>query len=85
MTEFLNHQTTKVVYRSSDNEDKQPEPEMMKGLERRGSGLAPALQLEKIDEFFQICDNEGKGYITPSDMRVRNRKHFEICVWRTNE
>ncbi|XP_027007656.1 EF-hand calcium-binding domain-containing protein 4B isoform X1 [Tachysurus fulvidraco] len=72
MSEFLNQQTMKLVYRSSDNKERQPEPDMMKSLERRGSGLLPASQLEKIDEFFHICDSEGKGYITPTDMKRLN-------------
>lgn len=80
MSEFLNHQDMKVFYKSSDNEERQPEPEMMNGLERRGSGLAPASQLEKTDEFFQICDIEGKGYITPTDMRVKIRNQFGMCL-----
>lgn len=72
MSEFLHHQNMKVVYKSSDNEDRQPESEMMEGVERRGSGLVPASLLEKIDEFFQVCDSEDKGYITPTDMRVKS-------------
>lgn len=81
MSEVLNQQAMKINSRSSINEDKEPESDMMKGLERRGSVPAPGSQLEKIVEFFQICDNEGKGYITPTDMRVKNRKYFGICVW----
>ncbi|XP_060745992.1 EF-hand calcium-binding domain-containing protein 4B [Tachysurus vachellii] len=72
MSEFLNQQAMKLVYKRSDNEERHPEPDMMKSLERRGSGLLPASQLEKIDEFFHICDSEGKGYITPTDMRRLN-------------
>ncbi|MCJ8743095.1 hypothetical protein PDJAM_G00089760 [Pangasius djambal] len=74
MSEFLNHKAMKVVYKSPDNEDIQPESEMMKDLERRGSDLVPASQLEKIDDFFQICDSEGKGYVTPTDMRRLNKE-----------
>lgn len=74
MSEFLHHQNMKVVYKSSDNEDRQPESEMMEGVERRGSGLVPASLLEKIDEFFQVCDSEDKGYITPTDMRRLNKE-----------
>lgn len=61
----------KVVYKISGNEERLIEPKLMKSLEEAESGLVPALQLEKIDEFFQICDSEGKGYITPTDMRVK--------------
>ncbi|KAG7320429.1 hypothetical protein KOW79_016282 [Hemibagrus wyckioides] len=75
MSEFLNQQGMKVVYKSSDHEERQPEPDIMKSLERRGSRLLRASQLEKIDEFFQICDSEGKGYITATDMR---RLHKEL-------
>ncbi|KAK3544212.1 hypothetical protein QTP86_008306 [Hemibagrus guttatus] len=75
MSEFLNQQAMKVVYKSSDHEERQPEPDIMKSLERRGSRLLPASQLKKIDEFFQICDSERKGYITATDMR---RLHKEL-------
>ncbi|KAF7693914.1 EF-hand calcium-binding domain-containing protein 4B isoform X1 [Silurus meridionalis] len=61
MSALLNQQAMKF--------GNKPELEMMKGLERRGSDLEPALLLEKINEFFQTCDSEGKGYITPTDMR----------------
>ncbi|TSK13297.1 EF-hand calcium-binding domain-containing protein 4B [Bagarius yarrelli] len=47
---------------------------MMENLEGSGSGLVAASQLRKIDEFFQICDSEGKGYITPTDMRRLNKE-----------
>lgn len=81
MSEFLNQQAMKVVSKSSENEDRQIAPDTMKSLEKRGSVLVPASQMEKINEFFHICDSEDKGYITPSDMRVKNRKLFVIFVW----
>uniref|UniRef100_A0AAY5EVX8 EF-hand domain-containing protein n=1 Tax=Electrophorus electricus TaxID=8005 RepID=A0AAY5EVX8_ELEEL len=40
-----------------------------KNLERTGSGLAPVAMLEKIQELFQICDSDDKGYITRTDMK----------------
>lgn len=81
MSEFLNQQAMKIVYKSSDHEERQLEPDIMKSLERKGSRLLRASQLEKIDEFFQICDSEGKGYITATDMRVMSWNLFVICVW----
>lgn len=40
---------------------------------RRGSDWGPITLLSKTKEFFQTCDVEGKGFITRTDMRVRNR------------
>ncbi|KAF5895953.1 ras and EF-hand domain-containing protein, partial [Clarias magur] len=68
MSEFLNYQAKKVNSKSSDKKERQPEPGKMKGLERMGS------QLEKIGEFFHICDSEGKGFITPTDLTRLNKE-----------
>ncbi|KAJ0056912.1 hypothetical protein NL108_000715 [Boleophthalmus pectinirostris] len=42
---------------------------------RRGSDWGPIALLDKTKEFFQICDMEGKGFITRTDMR---RLHNEL-------
>ncbi|XP_033845550.1 EF-hand calcium-binding domain-containing protein 4B [Periophthalmus magnuspinnatus] len=42
---------------------------------RRGSDWGPISLLDKTKEFFQICDVEGKGFITQTDMR---RLHSEL-------
>uniref|UniRef100_A0A3B1JPX2 EF-hand domain-containing protein n=1 Tax=Astyanax mexicanus TaxID=7994 RepID=A0A3B1JPX2_ASTMX len=49
-------------------------PQPRKGLERKKSALALVAVLEKTKEFFQICDSEGKGYITSTDMRRLHRE-----------
>ncbi|KAM9468235.1 EF-hand calcium-binding domain-containing protein 4B isoform 1-T4 [Clarias gariepinus] len=68
MSEFPNHHAKETIYKSSDKKDRQSEPGKMKGLERMGS------QLEKIGEFFHICDSEDKGFITPTDLRRLNKE-----------
>uniref|UniRef100_A0A3B4A5U0 EF-hand domain-containing protein n=1 Tax=Periophthalmus magnuspinnatus TaxID=409849 RepID=A0A3B4A5U0_9GOBI len=42
---------------------------------RRGADWGPISLLDKTKEFFQICDVEGKGFITQTDMR---RLHSEL-------
>lgn len=74
MSELPNHHAKETIYKSSDKKDRPSEPGKMKGLERMGS------QLEKIGEFFHICDSEDKGFITPTDLRVKTRKLYIICV-----
>lgn len=82
MSDFLNCQAMNFFYKSTENEDRQSETEMMRGPERRGSHLVSASQLQKIDEFFQICDSEGRGFITPTDMRVKIRiKNFKVSFF----
>lgn len=38
--------------------------------------------LEKIPEFFQMCDLENKGFITRRDMQVSGRPHGSIKLLR---
>lgn len=71
MSDFLNCQAMNFFYKSTENEDRQSETKMTRGPERRGSRLVSASQLQKIDKFFQICDSEGRGFITPTDMKVK--------------
>lgn len=44
--------------------------------ERRGSDSGITALLTKTKEFFQTCDVEGKGFLTRSDMRVRNDRRM---------
>lgn len=69
----------KVVSETNFSNNNQSEPQLMNGLDVRRSSVASPSLLEKTQEFFQICDSEGKGYITPNDMRVSNNKLF-LCL-----
>lgn len=40
--------------------------------ESRGSDWGRIALLDKTKEFFQTCDVEGKGFISRTDMRVRD-------------
>lgn len=46
---------------------------------RGGSGWGPITLLDKTKEFFQTCDVEGKGFISRTDMRVRNGVCVCVC------
>lgn len=35
--------------------------------------------LGKAQEFFQICDLEGKGFVTRQDMQVKQNWLCEVC------
>ncbi|KAL7882579.1 hypothetical protein SRHO_G00002370 [Serrasalmus rhombeus] len=75
MSEFPHGQTMNVVCKNSDDKGRQAQPESQpRKDERKESGLASAAVLEKTQEFFQICDSEGKGYITRTDMRKLHRE-----------
>ncbi|XP_049329270.1 EF-hand calcium-binding domain-containing protein 4B [Astyanax mexicanus] len=74
MSEFPHSHTMNAVCKSSDKEQNRRRPQPRKGLERKKSALALAAVLEKTKEFFQICDSEGKGYITSTDMRRLHRE-----------
>ena len=45
--------------------------------EQRGSDWGRITLLDKTKEFFRTCDVEGKGFITRTDMRVREQV---LCV-----
>lgn len=47
--------------------------------ERRASDWGPIALLAKTKEFFRICDMEGKGFITRTDMRVREGSCVCCC------
>ncbi|KAI4887491.1 hypothetical protein NFI96_017742 [Prochilodus magdalenae] len=75
MSELPHNQAINVKRKSSDNEGSQAQPQP-RNEERKESGLASAAVLEKTKEFFQICDSEGKGYITRTDLRGAD---FSVC------
>lgn len=47
---------------------------------RRGSDWGRIALLDKTKEFFRTCDVEGKGFITRTDMRVREGVCVCVCV-----
>ncbi|XP_066524731.1 EF-hand calcium-binding domain-containing protein 4B [Hoplias malabaricus] len=75
MSEILHSPATNALIKGSNNEEKVVRSQQQrKGLERKESSLASAGVLEKTQDFFQICDSEGKGYITRTDMRKLDRE-----------
>ncbi|KAI7789654.1 EF-hand calcium-binding domain-containing protein 4B [Triplophysa rosa] len=62
----------------NSNEDGQQQdfqPQPRKSVESKESSCGDIAMLDKTEEFFQICDSEGKGFITSTDMR---RLHNEL-------
>lgn len=53
-----------------EQQDLQPRPR--KRVESKESSCGDIAMLDKTEEFFQICDSEGKGFITSTDMRVKS-------------
>lgn len=49
---------------------------------QRGSDWGHIALLDKTREFFQTCDVEGNGFITRTDMRVREGCSVSVCVFR---
>lgn len=47
---------------------------------RRGSDWGHIALLDKTKEFFRTCDVEGKGFITRTDMRVREEGCVCVCI-----
>ncbi|XP_016115427.1 EF-hand calcium-binding domain-containing protein 4B-like, partial [Sinocyclocheilus grahami] len=74
MSETEHVRSTRVINSGSDQDDKQ--------LQQRKSvtkeaGWGHIAMLDKTEDFFQICDSEGKGFITRTDMR---RLHEELSL-----
>ncbi len=64
-------------------------PDMEEEARVNGFGLSPGRResswgqialLDKTKEFFRTCDVEGKGFITRTDMRVREGACVCVCV-----
>ncbi|XP_043093874.1 EF-hand calcium-binding domain-containing protein 4B [Puntigrus tetrazona] len=59
-------ETGRLFSSGSDQDDKQPLP---RNSVNKETGWGHAAALDKTEDFFQICDSEGKGFITRTDMR----------------
>ncbi|XP_076861245.1 EF-hand calcium-binding domain-containing protein 4B isoform X2 [Brachyhypopomus gauderio] len=75
MSEFPNGRVRTGDFSSSENDAGQVRAQARNNQQRAGSGLSPVVLLEKIQELFQICDSEDKGYITHTDMK---KLHSEL-------
>uniref|UniRef100_A0A8C1XL08 Calcium release activated channel regulator 2Ab n=1 Tax=Cyprinus carpio TaxID=7962 RepID=A0A8C1XL08_CYPCA len=64
--------STRVVSSGSDQDEKQ---ENSRKSVNKEAGRGHIAMLDKIEDFFQICDNEEKGFITRTDM---TRLHKEL-------
>ncbi|RXN19691.1 ras and EF-hand domain-containing-like protein [Labeo rohita] len=63
--------STRVVSSGSDQNEKQKKSRKSVNKE---AGLGHVVMLDKIENFFQICDSEGKGFITRTDMRKLHKE-----------
>uniref|UniRef100_A0A8C2Q4I9 Ras and EF-hand domain-containing protein-like n=1 Tax=Cyprinus carpio TaxID=7962 RepID=A0A8C2Q4I9_CYPCA len=72
MSETGQDRSTRVVSSSSDQDEKQ---ENSRKSMNKEAGRGHIAMLDKIEDFFQICDNEEKGFITRTDM---TRLHKEL-------
>ncbi|XP_056604818.1 EF-hand calcium-binding domain-containing protein 4B [Triplophysa dalaica] len=54
---------------NEDGEQQDLQPRPRTSVESKESSCGEIAMLEKTEEFFQICDREGKGFITSTDMR----------------
>uniref|UniRef100_A0A672JUH8 EF-hand domain-containing protein n=1 Tax=Sinocyclocheilus grahami TaxID=75366 RepID=A0A672JUH8_SINGR len=72
MSETEHVRSTRAINSGSDQDDKQLQPRKSVTKE---AGWGHIAMLDKIEDFFQICDSEGKGFITRTDMR---RLHEEL-------
>uniref|UniRef100_A0A8C1XH73 Calcium release activated channel regulator 2Ab n=1 Tax=Cyprinus carpio TaxID=7962 RepID=A0A8C1XH73_CYPCA len=72
MSETGQDRSTRVVSSGSDQDEKQ---ENSRKSVNKEAGRGHIAMLDKIEDFFQICDNEEKGFITRTDM---TRLHKEL-------
>ncbi|KAA0720893.1 EF-hand calcium-binding domain-containing protein 4B [Triplophysa tibetana] len=54
---------------NEDGEQQDLQRRPRKSVESKESSCGDIAMLDKTEEFFQICDSEGKGFITSTDMR----------------
>ncbi|KTF74459.1 hypothetical protein cypCar_00047701, partial [Cyprinus carpio] len=66
MSETEHVRSTRVIS-GSDQDEKQLQSRKSVYKE---AGWGHIAVLDKIEDFFQICESEGKGFITRTDMRV---------------
>ncbi|XP_051977191.1 EF-hand calcium-binding domain-containing protein 4B-like [Xyrauchen texanus] len=74
MSEFGHVRATRVISSGSDKDERQRQPQPRESLEKKESGWGQTAMLDNTEEFFQICDSEGKGFITRTDMRRLHKK-----------
>lgn len=60
-------------------QDLQAQPS--KSVENKELSCGQIAMLGRTEEFFQICDSEGKGFITSTDMRVKSVKKVFLCFY----
>uniref|UniRef100_A0A8C1BE35 Calcium release activated channel regulator 2Ab n=1 Tax=Cyprinus carpio carpio TaxID=630221 RepID=A0A8C1BE35_CYPCA len=72
MSETGQDRSTRAVSSGSDQDEKQ---ENSRKSMNKEAGQGHIAMLDKIEDFFQICDNEEKGFITRTDM---TRLHKEL-------
>ncbi|XP_055047293.2 EF-hand calcium-binding domain-containing protein 4B [Misgurnus anguillicaudatus] len=70
MSDFGHVGATRIISSNSDEDEPQPNKS-----EENYSDHGHKAMMDKIEEFFKICDSEGKGFITRTDMR---RLHTEL-------
>ncbi|KAK2892890.1 hypothetical protein Q8A67_012878 [Cirrhinus molitorella] len=71
MSETVHFGSTKIVKTGSDQDEKRLQTRKSVNKE---AGWGHIAMLDKIEDFFQICDSEGKGFITRKDMRKLHKE-----------
>lgn len=74
MSDSGNVKATLNISGNLDEDGKQQDlhPQPSRSVENKESSSGHTAMLDKTEEFFQICDSEGKGRITCTDMRVKS-------------
>lgn len=74
MSETEHVRVRRVLSSGSVKNEKQPKPQPRKSVKKE-AGWGQTDMVDKLKDFFHICDSEGKGFITRTDMR---RLHKEL-------
>ncbi|XP_009298523.1 EF-hand calcium-binding domain-containing protein 4B [Danio rerio] len=74
MSETEHVRVRRVLSSGSVKNEKQPKPQPRKCVKKE-AGWGQTDMVDKLKDFFHICDSEGKGFITRTDMR---RLHKEL-------
>ncbi|XP_056311075.1 LOW QUALITY PROTEIN: EF-hand calcium-binding domain-containing protein 4B [Danio aesculapii] len=74
MSETEHVRVRRVISSGSGKDEKQPKPQPRKSVKKE-AGWGQTDMVDKLEDFFHICDSEGKGFITRTDMR---RLHKEL-------
>ncbi|XP_067283070.1 EF-hand calcium-binding domain-containing protein 4B [Pseudorasbora parva] len=64
---------TQVTSSGSDQDEKQPKPQPRKSV-KKSAGWGHIAILDKVEDFFKICDSEKRGFITRTDMRKLHKE-----------